>query len=252
MDERVLVVDDDDLGRRTLAEILMLEGFEVVEADGGRAAMERLGEGVFDVVLLDLKMPDVDGLAVLDGASRLSPDTQVIVFTAHGSLESAIQAVRHGAFDYLLKPVSSREILACVRRAVDKRRQQVRRQRLLVHLEQALRELRRTEAPGEAPMLELGELRLDVSRRRLERGEQAIELTPAELRLFLALYRHRGRVVRFTELVDQVQGYQVEAWEAPAMVRPVVSRLREKLRRVGASPECIETVRGSGYLLAEV
>lgn len=251
MAERVLVVDDDELGRRTLAEILMLEGFDVVEAEGGRAAIEALGFSPFDVVLLDLKMPDVDGVAVLEAASHLAPDAQVIVFTAHGSLESAIEAVRHGAFDYLLKPVSSREIVACVRRAVEKRRSLLRRQRLLAHLEQAMRELQAGEGPGEAHVVTIGEIRLDASRRRLVRGEQEVELTPAELRLLLALHRQRGRVVGYRELVDQVQGYQVEAWEAPAMVRPVVSRLREKLRQVGGEAESIETVRGSGYVLRD-
>ncbi len=247
----MLVVDDDNIGRRTLAEILTLEGFEVVEAEGGRAAIEALGAADFDVVLLDLKMPDVDGLAVLEAASHLAPDAQVVVFTAHGSLGSAIEAVRHGAFDYLLKPLSSRDILACVRRAVEKRRAQVRQQRLLAHLEQAVRELQAVEDTSDAPVVTVGAVRLDVSRRRLERGEQSVELTPAELRLFLALYRQRGRVVGFRDLVDQVQGYQVETWEAPAMVRPVVSRLREKLRQVGGSAEWIETVRGSGYLMSE-
>lgn len=251
MTERVLVVDDDDLGRRTLAEILTLEGFDVVEAEGGRTAIEALGLSTFDVVLLDLKMPDVDGVAVLEAASRLAPDSQVIVFTAHGSLESAIEAVRHGAFDYLLKPVSSREVVACVRRAVDKRRALLRRQRLLAHLERAMRELVPEESTGEAHVVEMGEVSIDLSRRRLKKGQRDVELTPAELRLFLALYRRRGRVVSYRELVEQVQGYQVETWEAPAMVRPVVSRLRDKLRQLGGEAEWIETVRGSGYLLRE-
>lgn len=109
---RVLVVDDDKVGRATLTEILQLEGFEVEEAEGGKAVIQRLGESDYDVMLLDLKMPDLDGLAVLEASSRLSPETQVIVFTAHGSLDSAIQAVRHGAHDYLLKPASCEDLLA--------------------------------------------------------------------------------------------------------------------------------------------
>jgi DNA-binding response OmpR family regulator len=248
---RVLVVDDDDVGRSTLAEILRLEGFVVQEAEGGRAALRHLEGGNTEVMLLDLKMPDMGGLEVLEAAGQLSPDTQVIVFTAHGSMESAIQAVRHGAYDYLLKPTSPQDILACVRRAATRREQLEREKRLLAHLQETLREFRETEGEAGHPMLAIGPLRLDLDRRRLEGGQGAVELTPAEMRLLLALLRRRGRVVGYAELVDWVQGYQVEDWEAPAMLRPVVSRLRGKLQESGGQAEWIGTVRGTGYVMGE-
>jgi DNA-binding response OmpR family regulator len=248
---QVLVVDDDDVGRRTLAEILRLEGLEVEEASGGREAIRRLGESAYDVMLLDLKMPEVDGLAVLEVSERGAPDTQVIIFTAHGSLESAIQAVRHGAYDYVLKPTSSREILASVKRAIE-RRQGLRRDR-----EEAVRKAQPPATAEEGGLhggeeeVILGEIRLEVERRRLLGRERSVELTPAEMRLLLALRGRQGHLVDHRELVERVQGYQVESWEAAAMVRPVVSRLRRKLLLVGASPGWIVTVRGAGYLLAE-
>ncbi len=97
----------------------------------------------------------------------------------------------------------------------------------------------------------LGGTRLEVERRRLVGREVAIELTPAEMRLLLALRDRRGHLVSYRELVERVQGYQVEPWEAAAMVRPIVSRLRRKLLMAGASPGLIVTVRGAGYLLLE-
>jgi DNA-binding response OmpR family regulator len=248
---QVLVVDDDDVGRKTLAEILRLEGFEVEEASGGREAIRRLSEVAYDVMLLDLKMPDVDGLAVLEVSARDAPETQVIVFTAHGSLESAIQAVRHGAYDYVLKPTSSREILASVRRAIERRQNQHREQEEAVRKAQAPAAVEEEGLHGGEEQVILGGIRLEVERRRLLGRERSVELTPAEMRLLLALWGRQGHLVGYRELVERVQGYRVESWEAAAMVRPVVSRLRRKLLLVGASPGWIVTVRGAGYLLAE-
>jgi DNA-binding response OmpR family regulator len=248
---RVLVVDDDDVGRSTLAEILRLEGFTVEEAEGGRAALRHLEGGNPEVMLLDLKMPDMSGLAVLEAAGRLSPETQVIVFTAHGSMESAIQAVRHGAYDYLLKPTSPQDILACVRRAASRHDQMDREKRLLVHLGDALHEMRESEGEAEHPVLAIGRLQLELDQRRLEGERGTVELTPAETRLLLALFGRRGQVVGYAELVGRVQGYQVEDWEAPAMLRPVVSRLRGKLQRAGGRAEWIGTIRGAGYMMAQ-
>lgn len=248
MTPRVLVVDDDDVGRMTLSEILHLEGFEVDEAEGGRAALERLGVGAYDVMLLDLKMPDLDGVAVLQQAAELAPETEVIVFTAHGSMESAIQAVRHGAYDYLLKPTSTQSILETVRRAVERKEE---KSRALTGMAPAT-----LDAEGLGPDLpgdiDFDGMHLDVGRRWLEKEGQGIELTPAETRLLLALHQRRGHVVTCEELVREVQGYPVESWEAPAMIRPVISRLRLKLKQAGGNPDRIGTVRGSGYLLEAV
>jgi DNA-binding response OmpR family regulator len=242
---RVLVVDDDDVGRMTLTEILDLEGFEVVQAEGGRAALERLREGGYDVMLLDLKMPDLDGVAVLQQSADLAPETEVIVFTAHGSLESAIQAVRHGAYDYLLKPTSTEQILETVRRAAERKEQKARAARAAETGETEAQSAR-VDLPAE---IEFSGLHLDVGRRWLECEGGGVELTPAETRLLLTLFRRQGQVVTCEELVREVQGYSVESWEAPAMIRPVISRLRLKLKQAGGNAESIGTVRGTGYLL---
>jgi two-component system, NtrC family, response regulator HydG len=119
---RVLVVDDQRNMRVTTAIVLRQAGYDVAEADGGGAAMERIAAETFDVVLTDLRMGDVDGMEVLRSALEASPAVQVIVMTAFGSIESAVEAVRRGAYDYLAKPFQSEELLVRVEKALEKRR----------------------------------------------------------------------------------------------------------------------------------
>jgi two-component system response regulator HydG len=118
----VLVVDDQRNMRVTTAIVLRQAGFEVAEADGGAEALEKLAAESYDVVLTDLRMGAVDGLEVLRGALEASPSTQVIVMTAFGSIESAVEAVRRGAYDYLAKPFQSDELRVRVQKALEKRR----------------------------------------------------------------------------------------------------------------------------------
>ncbi|HET8722929.1 MAG TPA: sigma-54 dependent transcriptional regulator [Anaeromyxobacteraceae bacterium] len=119
---RVLVVDDQRNMRVTTAMLLRQAGLDVAEADGGEEALARLAAEPFDVVLTDLRMGEVGGMDVLRGALELSPSVQVIVMTAFGSIESAVEAVRQGACDYLTKPFQSEELRLRVGRAVERRR----------------------------------------------------------------------------------------------------------------------------------
>jgi two-component system, NtrC family, response regulator HydG len=119
---RVLVVDDQRNMRTTTASILRQAGYEVLEAESGEAALQRLLVEPFDVVLTDLKMAGLDGIAVLRGALEVSPSTQVIVMTGYGTVESAVAAMQQGAHDYLSKPFKHDELLVRVQRALEKRR----------------------------------------------------------------------------------------------------------------------------------
>ncbi|HTO70283.1 MAG TPA: diguanylate cyclase [Myxococcota bacterium] len=123
MDKRVLVVDDDRLIREMTRDALVQEGFRVATAASGREALSRLGdEGPFDLVITDLSMREMDGLELLERVKRASPHTEVIVLTGYASLESALQAMRLGAADYLRKPVSAPEITYGVKRTMLRRR----------------------------------------------------------------------------------------------------------------------------------
>jgi DNA-binding response OmpR family regulator len=250
--ERILVVDDERAGRLSLAEILRLEGYEVEAAASGEEAVARLaqaGRG-FDLMLLDLKMPGMDGMAVLPEARRLAPDMQIIFLTAHGSLESAIAALRHGAQDYLLKPSPTPDILDSVRKALERRRSDHRRVELLASLESSVRELRGDPGPppptGEG-RLAVGDIVLDVAARQVSAGGQSATLTPTELGLLALLMRQPGVVFSPAQIVREVQGFVADPREAAEIVRPIVSRLRRKLADLPGASGCLGTVKGAGY-----
>jgi len=255
MKARILIVDDEEPIRFSLGEILKLEGYEVESAASGEGAMEILGTETFDLVLLDLKMPGVSGLDVLHFISDTLPDTKVILLTAHGSLDSAIEALRKGAHDYLLKPANSRSILDSVEHALVRRSEQQRKRLLLEQLDASVQRLMdierleyKTVVEQRTIPLEEG-IYLDLTRREIWYGEFRVSLTPTEGKLMKALLDNRGRVLSHKELVFMVQGYETTDLEAPEMLRPIVSRLRRKLALFPAGDEWINNVRGTGYVL---
>ncbi len=119
---RILIVDDQRNMRTTTALVLRQQGYEVFESESGEAALSRLLSEPFDVVITDMKMAALDGLAVLRGALEISPSTQVIVMTGYGTVESAVQAMQQGAYDYISKPFKEGELLMRVQRALERRR----------------------------------------------------------------------------------------------------------------------------------
>ncbi|MFN3476424.1 MAG: sigma-54-dependent transcriptional regulator, partial [Candidatus Methylomirabilales bacterium] len=118
----LLVVDDDQVACRLLQEVLAREGYQVEAAFSGREAFEKTGAALFDVVLCDVRMPDQSGLEVLRALKRLSPETIVIMMTAFGSIETAIEAIKEGAYDYISKPFKLEEVKLTVKRALDHQR----------------------------------------------------------------------------------------------------------------------------------
>jgi DNA-binding response OmpR family regulator len=254
MKPRLLLVDDEQPIRHSLGEILRLEGYEVVTAESGEAAIEHLKDQTFDLVLLDLKMPGLSGLDVMHFINNVAPDTKVILLTAHGSLESAIEALRQGAHDYILKPASSHTILHSLEQALSKRAELQHRRLLVEQLETSIQRLRDAEKMETKPSFDqqtaiLGDdVVLDIPRREIWRGNRKISLTPAEGRLMKILLENRGRVLSHRELVFLVQGYETTEKEAPAVLRPLISRLRRKLSVFEGGDNWIVNVRGTGYL----
>ncbi|MBZ0173372.1 MAG: sigma 54-interacting transcriptional regulator, partial [Phycisphaerales bacterium] len=119
MGQSILLVEDETLLRESLAELLEDEGFEVVQARNGREGHDRLIERSFDLVLSDIRMPEMDGAELLRRARRIAPQTPVIIVTAFGTVESAVGAMRDGAADFLLKPVQFEDVLIRVRRVLE-------------------------------------------------------------------------------------------------------------------------------------
>jgi DNA-binding response OmpR family regulator len=254
MKSRILIVDDEENIRSSLEGILRLEGYEAHSVESGEAALSLLQKGAFDLVLLDLKMPGMDGIDVLRTITKISPETKVILLTGHGSLESAIDALRLGAQDYILKPASSSEILSSVARALASRVEQQQKRMLLEQIDISIQRLKDVEGiePRAGPeqqtvTLDNG-LVIDLARREIWRGNQRASLTPTEGKLMRVLIENRGRVMAHRELVLLVQGYETTDWEAPEVLRPLVSRLRRKLAIFPNGEHWISNVRGTGYV----
>ncbi|MCB9683765.1 MAG: sigma-54-dependent Fis family transcriptional regulator [Alphaproteobacteria bacterium] len=129
-DGSILVVDDDEANRVTLERILQREGYRVVHASSGRDGMERLREHRVDLVLTDLKMPGMSGIDLLKAAKKVDPDVEVVVMTAYGTVETAVEAMKEGAYDFVSKPIKRLELANTVAKALEKRTLQAENRRL--------------------------------------------------------------------------------------------------------------------------
>ena len=250
----ILVVDDELPMRESLQEILELEGFQVSQAESGEAALTILERTPVDLMLLDLKMKAMDGLQTTEATKRLAPDTVIIMLTAHGTLESAIGAMRCGAFDYLLKPASVPDIIASVQRGLSHRAQMLRQRDLMGLMQRAITELQPPSpaVPPKAPdqRLQLREIELDLQRHVALVRSQILDLTLTEFKMLTYLMEHADQVISPRELVGAVQGYQADEHEARAIVRVHIRRLRQKIEPDPDQPEYVLNVRGVGYVFA--
>jgi DNA-binding response OmpR family regulator len=254
MKARILIVDDEEKSRRSLKDILRLEGYLVVDKANGPDAIQALQEENFDLMLLDIKMPGMSGIEVLREGVKIAPGCKAILLTAHGSMETAIEALKQGAHDYLLKPAAPREILASVSKAVNARTDAERKRRLLEQMESSLQELKDAEGveTSEETIRSLftldNDIKIDLERREIWQDDDKVSLTPTEGKLMKVLLENRGQVLSHRELVLLVQGYQTTDWEAPEIMRPLVSRLRRKLAKFDGGGDWIVNVRGTGYV----
>ncbi len=273
----VLVVDDEGANRYSVCKTLQRAGFAVSEAGSGEEALDQIEEQEFDVILTDIRMPGIDGVELLRRVKEQSPDAIVILMTGFASLGTAVEAIRLGAHDYLIKPSSSQDIRQSVGRGVERARNLQRRRRLLDTIKNDVFELTRADReaatvafdptpPGDlseqaysgtAPdagnnsSMQLGPLTVHTGRYQISVEDRPIDLTPTEFDLLLYLAAHRGRVVPCNELVREVRGYTVEEAEAREVIRPHVSNLRRKLKDAGQNADLIVNVRGIGYRLNE-
>ncbi|MEY3011348.1 MAG: hypothetical protein RIT45_83 [Pseudomonadota bacterium] len=218
---RVLLVEDDAKIARLVGAGLREEGHVVDVVDRGADALEQLRWVDYEVVILDWMLPDIDGLTVLRQLRERASGVPVLMLTARGSVGERVAGLRAGADDYLVKPFAFAELVARVD-ALHRR------------------------AGGGAVRLEVGDVRLDHSRRALCRGDEVVELTGREHALARALFDHPGEVRTRTELISEVWGEHYAG--EPNVVDVYVGYLRRKLERLGAAAR-IETVRGVGFRL---
>ena len=238
MKSNILVVDDEPVARQSLSDILRLEGYAVNSVPNGQAAVEYVRTHPVDLMIVDLRMPGMDGLEVVQVVNSVSPETEVVLLTAFGSTESAIQALRLRIHDYLLKPAPPSQVVNTVKKGLARRDARLKaRGGVSVDVDES--ELEITLRDG---------THIDLSRRMIQNKKQTIHLTPAEGRLLRVMIENPGRVFTHRELVLLVQGYDTSQREAPEILRPLVSRLRHKLESFPALAESIVSVRGTGYV----
>ena len=239
MKSNILVVDDEPVARQSLTEILRLEGYAVNSVPNGQAAVEYVRTHPIELIIVDLRMPGMDGLEVIQVVNQISPETEVILLTAFGTTETAIQALRLRVHDYLLKPAPPAQVVNSVKKGLVRREARLKARGGTATMEVDDSVLEITLKDG---------THIDLSRRQVRKKDKVIHLTPAEGRLLRVLIENPGRVYSHRELVLLVQGYDTSQREAPEILRPLVSRLRHKLESFPSLSDRVVSVRGTGYL----
>jgi two-component system OmpR family response regulator len=222
---RVLVVDDEATLADLLGRVLTSEGCSVAVAHTGNAAVSTARTFRPDAVVLDIGLPDIDGLTVL---SRLRADNAsvcVVFLTARDSVEDRIAGITAGGDDYVTKPFSLEELLA--------------------RLRGVLRRAGMAASAQSSRVLRVGDLTLDEDSHEVQRGDDAIELTATEFELLRYLMRNPRRVLSKAQILDNVWNYDFGG--QAHVVELYISYLRKKID-AGRAP-MIRTVRGAGYLL---
>ena len=236
--DRILLVEDDPRLAEMLTEYLGQSGFRVTHAPTGRIAMEHIAAAEIDAVILDLMLPDMDGLDVCRQL-RATSDVPVLMLTARGDAIDRIVGLEIGADDYLPKPFEPRELLARLR-AILRRRVDVR------HIDTPPG----AGAPSPDSFLCFGRLEIDPAAHAARLDGVPCELTAYQFDLLLVLARHAGRVLSRDALMDLLKGEPLEAFDRSIDVH--MSRIRAAVEDDPKKPRRIITVRGAGYLFAKV
>lgn len=224
MERRILVVDDAPDLVHAVRLYLEMEGFTVYSAFNGRQAVEIVRSKLPDLVILDVMMPEMDGLSALKLIREVS-NIPVILLTVRNEEEMKIRGLRLGADDYVTKPFSQRELLGRI---------------------QAV--LRRSEMPASVPKTQIeidGRLSIDFSQNKVSVDQRVLRLTPTEHRLLYHLISNPGRVLTYENLLAKVWGYEYR--EETHYVRLYINYLRQKIESDPSKPNYILTERGLGY-----
>ncbi len=259
----ILVVDDETSLRQTLSLILQQSGFLVTCASNGKEAMHALEAGPFDLVFLDIMLPDVSGMALLPEIRKQFAEMPVLILTGHAAVDTAMEAVRHGARDYIVKPIDPFYLLNRVKEILSEKSQSQKRRELVEHIQHLLAELNEIDGTLTAPkglltsvsssdptrILRKGNITLDLHTRTVFCGNETFTLPPSRFDYLVTLVRHSPNPVTYETLVMESQGYQVTLSEAREIARWQVHELRKAIEVEPDHPKLIITIRNVGYRL---
>lgn len=260
----ILIVDDEENLRMTLSRILTKAGFNVTTASSGEEALRLIQAGAYELAFIDLLMPGMGGLTLLGELRKQYPEMPVLILTAHATLDSAIEAVRQGARDYLVKPADPQLLISRVKSILDEQRQPQRQREILAQIQSLVSELnqytRSMEAEQANPLhmlpptdparfLQRGPFVLDLHARHLTKNGEYISLSPTNFDYLVTLVRHAPNPVTYEVLVRESQGYEMTRGEAREMARWRIHELRRAIEQDTKKPRFLITVRGSGYKL---
>lgn len=260
----ILIVDDEDRLRLSLSLILQKENYRVETAANGEDALNCLQVHEYDLMFLDLNLPGMSGIELLIQVHKQFPHMSVLILTAHAALDSAIQAVRLGARDYLIKPVEPALILARVAEILAEREQPARKKEIVGQIQALLAELQKMEGEDATPtsalttlpstdparFLNKGVFDLDLHARHVVLNGKYIPVVGIYFDYLRTLLRHAPKVVAYQTLVKESQGYDVAVAEARDLARWRIHELRKFIEVDPEQPQYILTVRGTGYRLA--
>ena len=264
MGSTILIVDDEENLRKTLSRILSKAGYSVTTASSGEEGLNLLQAGAYDIAFIDLLMPGIGGVRLLKEIRGIYPDMPVLILTAHATLETAMEAVREGARDYLLKPADPQLILDRVKEILEEVRQPARQRELLSQIQNLVSELNEITQPGEelpanllnlrpptdpSRFLQRGPFSLDLHARHMMFNDGYIPLSPSNFDYLTTLVRHSPNAVSYEVLVRESQGYDLTRNEAREMSRWRIHELRKAFEPDPKNPKYLITVRGSGYRL---
>ena len=255
----ILIIDDEATLRQTLARILQQAGFEVTTAENGEQGLSFIQTTEFDLVFTDLRMPGIAGMDALKLIHASYPNLPVVLFTAQPDLNSAVEALRNGATDYLLKPLKPQAVIERAQSILANQQRENRKREISLHIEALQMELKSLTTGQTGPLqaaslgkdrfLKRGALVLDLHKRRLLIDEQAINIPPTSFDYLLVLARHSPNVVNYQTLVAEAQGYQADAREAQELTKWHIHQLRQVIEQDARNPYYLINVRGAGYRL---
>jgi two-component system alkaline phosphatase synthesis response regulator PhoP len=258
----ILIIDDEANLRQTMARILQRAGYDVITASDGNSGLALLERHHFDMVYLDIRMPDKSGLEVLKIVQQKLPQLPVILFTAQPDISSAVQALRNGATDYLMKPLKPAQVIERTRLTLEKLEKERRKTDLKAQIKAIEAELKTLDKPaleaqsatsGETNdgerFLRRGKLILDLHRYQVTMGTRVVDLPVTAFKYLLALARHAPNVMDYRTLVAEAQGYQADAREAQELAKWHIHHIRQAIEAGKKQPAFIINVRGVGYRL---